>query len=168
MKKLSRFLVVALAVVMLMGAFSCVWAQGSNFKIYHLTKNKLSMADGAFTASSAWTLDKSDYVLTLYTQPVEKMGKKADVTNVKVIGANGTEYPAALSDWKPAAFDPSHQVPGKMVVRVPASELKNAIFGGFGHFHVKFNTNLREAFGIFGGIFPEAMTDPEARFTLYQ
>lgn len=143
----------------------------SNFAIYRAEddkkKDELSMANDAFKGDAKIYKEDGDVVIELTTTPIYFMGRQADVTEVTVIGKNGEKFVAANKDLK----DPITryhkeviQVPGRVVISIPETEIKGGKYGYNSLLDVEFKTNLRDDFAIgFGNLFPDKMVNPKAR-----
>ncbi|MFR7354131.1 hypothetical protein, partial [Anaerococcus obesiensis] len=143
----------------------------SNFAIYRAEddkkKDELSMANDAFKGDAKIYKEDGDVVIELTTTPIYFMGRQADVTEVTVIGKSGEKFVAANKDLK----DPitrHHkeviQVPGRVVISIPETEIKGGEYGYNSLLDVEFKTNLRDDFAIgFGNLFPDKMVNPKAR-----
>lgn len=143
----------------------------SNFAIYRAEddkkKDELSMANDAFKGDAKIYKEDGDVVIELTTTPIYFMGRQADVTEVTVIGNSGEKFVAANKDLK----DPITryhkeviQVPGRVVISIPETEIKGGEYGYNSLLDVEFKTNLRDDFAIgFGKLFPDKMVNPKAR-----
>ena len=143
----------------------------SNFAIYRAEddkkKDELSMANDAFKGDAKIYKEDGDVVIELTTTPIYFMGRQADVTEVTVIGKSGEKFVAANKDLK----DPITryhkeviQVPGRVVISIPETEIKGGEYGYNSLLDVEFKTNLRDDFAIgFGNLFPDKMVNPKAR-----
>ncbi|WP_148465471.1 hypothetical protein [Peptoniphilus harei] len=143
--------------------FSFRSAGQKNFKIYYKDKEKESKSNKAFTDESKIEVKNGFVYINLETQYMEYLGKRADVTKVIIIGQSGKEYTGKILSEKEAVQKNGKLVPEKIIIEVPESEIED----GFGNYNsmlkVKFETNLRDSFKLLGGIFPDAMINPQAR-----
>lgn len=141
----------------------------NNFAIYKKDGKTTSKSERAFKSSSEIVVKDDGYVyITLITQPMHYLKHNADVTNVIVMG-NNQEYVGKNSDFRDASTKKkTAQVPGKIEIKVPVSEIKEGNDNFNSMLDVRFETNLRDDFSVLGKLFPNAMINPQAKIYFHK